>query len=83
VESGLVLVKPGLPQFVNVAVMAAGRVIAVRTVEIMAGCAGGVGINKDLIIMRRVAMVPVYARRHLASAGAEMTLNALCVQVMA
>ena len=83
VESSLVFVEPGLPQVVNVAVVAACRSIAERAIKIMTGCAGIVGINKDLIIMRDFAMVPGYACGHLGAAAAEMTLDAVGIQIMA
>ena len=51
VEPGLVFVEPWPAQVMDVAVVAACRVIAERAVKLMTGCTGGVGIDKELVIM--------------------------------
>ena len=82
VESGLVLVEPGLPQVVDVAVMAIFRIIAKGAVEIMAAAAGLVLRSQHRVIVGRVTVVPVNACRHLGSAGAEVALNAFGIEIM-
>ena len=82
VESSLVFVKPGLPQIVNVAVVAICRSIAERSIKIMAAATGFVFRGQPRTIVRRGAMVPGNACGHLGAAGAEMALNAFSIQIM-
>ena len=81
-EFCLVFVEPGLAQIVNVAVVAACRSISKRSVQIMTFATGFVFRGQIWIIVRRLAMVPDYAGRHLAAVGAKMTLDAVSVQIM-
>jgi len=66
-EFCLVFVEPGLPQIVNVAVVATFRPVAKRSVQIMTAATGFVFRGQTWIIMRRLAMVPDYAGGHLAA----------------
>ena len=79
VEISLVFVEPWLPGRMGVAVVAICRIIAERAVEVMTGCAGNVGINKELIIVRCVAMVPGNSCGNLGAAAAEMALHTFSI----
>ena len=66
----------------GVAVMAACRTIAERTIKIMAGCTSIIGFNKYLIIMGGRAVCPVDAGGDLGAAAAEVALYATGIQVV-
>ena len=73
-EFSLLFIEPRLPVWMGVAIMAACRFIAERTIKIMAGSTSIVGINKDLVIMGGRAMCPVNAGGYPGAAAAEVTL---------
>ena len=82
VKSGLIFVDPGLPQIVNVAVVATCRIISKRSVQIMTAATGFVFRGQTWIIVRRFAMVPDYARRNLGAGRPEVALGAVSIQIM-
>jgi len=81
-EFCLVFVEPGLAQIMNVTVMAACRIISKRSVQIMTAATGFVFRGQTRIIVRRFAMVPGYAGRHLAAGRPEVALGAVSIQIM-